>query len=153
MNLEGTSAVVTGGASGLGEGAARALTAAGAHVVVIDMNPERGRPLADEIGVTYVEADVCDEELVQAAVDAASERGPLRSVVNAAGIGRAGRIIDRDNDPMPMAPFEKVVRVNLFGTFNVLRLAAAAMAKTEPYNDDGARGSAVNFTSIAAFDG
>jgi NAD(P)-dependent dehydrogenase (short-subunit alcohol dehydrogenase family) len=153
MDPKNTSAIVTGGASGLGEGTARALTAAGAHVVCIDLDAERGEALAKEIGYTYIHGDVAEDDVVERAIAAATEQAPLRSVVNAAGIGRSGRIISRENEPMPRGPFEKVLRVNLIGTFNVCRLAAAAMARTEPYNDDGARGSIVNFASVAAFEG
>jgi NAD(P)-dependent dehydrogenase (short-subunit alcohol dehydrogenase family) len=100
-----------------------------------------------------VKCDVASEEDGHAAVSAASEMGPLRALVNSAGLGRAGRTVDRNNDPMPQNDFEFVIRINLLGTFNMLRLAAAAMAKTEPLDDDGQRGAIVNMASVAAFDG
>ena len=114
---------------------------------------EKGEAVAKELGGLYVKADVADEEQVQAAVDAAMEMGPLRALVNGAGIGSAGRTVDRNGDPMPLAQFEFVVRVNLIGTFNCTRLGAAAMAKTDPVDEDGQRGAIVNMASVAAFDG
>ncbi len=153
MDLIGASAVVTGGASGLGEASARKLAALGARCVIVDLQEDKGEEVAKEIGGLYAKADVADEEQVQAAVDAASEMGPLRALVNGAGIGSAGRTVDRNGDPMPLAQFEFVVRVNLIGTFNCTRLAAAAMAKTDPVDADGQRGAIVNMASVAAFDG
>ena len=153
MDLTGASAVVTGGASGLGEASARKLAALGARCVIVDLQEDKGEEVAKEIGGLYAKADVADEEQVQAAVDAASEMGPLRALVNGAGIGSAGRTVDRNGDPMPLAQFEFVVRVNLIGTFNCTRLAAAAMAKTDPVDADGQRGAIVNMASVAAFDG
>jgi NAD(P)-dependent dehydrogenase (short-subunit alcohol dehydrogenase family) len=100
-----------------------------------------------------VKADVADPEQVQVAVDAASEMGPLRALVNGAGIGSAGRTVDRNGEPFDLKTFEFVVRVNLIGSFNCLRLAAAAMAKTDPVDADGQRGAIVNMASVAAFDG
>ena len=153
MDVSGASAVVTGGASGIGEASARKLAALGAHCVIVDLQEDKGEEVAKEIGGLYAKADVADEEQVQAAVDAASEMGPLRALVNGAGIGSAGRTVDRNGDPMPLAQFEFVVRVNLIGTFNCTRLAAAAMAKTDPVDADGQRGAIVNMASVAAFDG
>lgn len=153
MQLQGTSALVTGGASGLGEATARRLAASGAHVVVLDLHDARGAAVASELGGTYVRADVTDAEAVQAAVDAAAAAGPLRAVVNCAGIGSAGRTIDRNGVPHDLAMFEKVVRINLIGTFNVIRLAAAAMAKTDPVDDLGTRGAIVNTSSVAGIEG
>jgi NAD(P)-dependent dehydrogenase (short-subunit alcohol dehydrogenase family) len=153
MNVSGASAIVTGGASGIGEGSARQLAALGAHVVIADLQEERGAEVASEIGGLYVKCDVSSEGDGAAAVAAASELGPLRALVNSAGLGRAGRTVDRNNDPMPQATFEFVIKVNLLGTFNMLRLAAAAMAKTDPLDTDGARGAIVNMASVAAFDG
>ena len=100
-----------------------------------------------------MKCDVSSEDDGAAAVAAASEMGPLRALVNSAGLGRAGRTVDRNNDPMPQTDFEFVIRINLLGTFNMLRLSAAAMAKTEPLDDDGQRGAIVNMASVAAFDG
>ncbi|MGY1838263.1 MULTISPECIES: SDR family NAD(P)-dependent oxidoreductase [unclassified Modestobacter] len=148
-------AVVTGGASGLGEATVRALTAAGAAVTVLDLQEERGAALADELGgsTRFVRADVTDEASVQAAIEVATGAGrPLRIAVNCAGIGYAARLLNRDGVPHPLDAFARTVTVNLVGTFNVLRLAAAAMAQTEP-GEDGERGVVVNTASIAAYDG
>ena len=153
VNLQGASAIVTGGASGIGEASARQLAALGAHVVIADLNEERGQQVASEIGGIFVKCDVSSEEDGAAAVAAASEMGPLRVLVNSAGLGRAGRTVDRNNDPMPQAHFDFVIKINLLGTFNMLRQAAAAMAKTEPLDADGQRGVIVNMASAAAFDG
>jgi NAD(P)-dependent dehydrogenase (short-subunit alcohol dehydrogenase family) len=153
MDLKGASAIVTGGASGLGEACARQIAALGAHVVIADRQEERGKAVADEIGGLFVSCDVSSEEDGAAVVAAAVELGPLRALVNSAGVGRAGRTIDRSNDPLPQGAFEFVVRVNLLGTFNMLRQAAAAMARTEPLDADGSRGAIVNLASVAAFDG
>jgi NAD(P)-dependent dehydrogenase (short-subunit alcohol dehydrogenase family) len=109
--------------------------------------------VADEIGGLFVSCDVSSEEDGAAVVAAASGLGPLRALVNSAGVGRAGRTVDRGNDPLPQSAFDFVIRVNLLGTFNMLRLAAAAMARTEPLDADGARGAIVNLASVAAFDG
>jgi NAD(P)-dependent dehydrogenase (short-subunit alcohol dehydrogenase family) len=145
---EGIGALVAGGASGLGEATARELAARGARVTIADLNEERGAALASELGGRFVEADVTDEAQVQAAVEAAGE---LRLAVSCAGIGLAERTVKRDG-PAALAPFETVVRVNLIGTFNVLRLSAAAMAASQP-NPEGERGVVVMTASIAAFDG
>jgi NAD(P)-dependent dehydrogenase (short-subunit alcohol dehydrogenase family) len=153
LSLRGASAIVTGGASGIGEACARQLAAAGAWVVVADRQEERGRVVASEIGGRFVACDVTSEEQVASVVGVAGELGPLRALVNSAGIGRAGRTIDRENNPLNQSDFEFVVKVNLLGSFNVLRQAAAAMATTEPADADGARGSIVNIASVAAFDG
>jgi NAD(P)-dependent dehydrogenase (short-subunit alcohol dehydrogenase family) len=153
MKLEGASAIVTGGASGIGEACARQLAALGARVVVADLKDEPGSELASSLGGLFVHCDVTSEDDGQAAVEAASELGPLRVLVNSAGLGWAARTIDRNNDPMPMHQFEFVIRVNLLGSFNMLRLAAATMARTEPVDADGGRGAIVNMASAAAFDG
>ena len=153
MDLTGASAVVTGGASGIGEASARKLAALGAQVVIVDLNEEKGTAVAKELGGLFAKADVADEDQVQAAVDAAMEMAPLRALVNGAGLGSAGRTVDRNGDPMPLKQFEFVIRVNLIGTFNCIRLAAAAMAKTNPVDADGQRGAIVNMASVAAFDG
>ena len=148
MRLDDISALVAGGASGLGEATARELAARGARVTVADLNEERGAALAGELGGTFVKADVTDEAQVAAAVERA---GALRLAVSCAGIGWAERTVKKDG-PAALEPFETVVRVNLIGTFNVLRLAAAAMAGNEP-DDGGERGVVVMTASIAAFDG
>ena len=148
MELNGIGALVAGGASGLGEATARELAARGARVTVADLNEERGAGLADEIGGAFAAADVTDESQVQAAVE--SVEG-LRLAVSCAGIGWAERTVKKDG-PATLQPFETVVRVNLIGTFNVLRLAANAMAAGEP-DAEGERGAVVMTASIAAFDG
>jgi NAD(P)-dependent dehydrogenase (short-subunit alcohol dehydrogenase family) len=153
LNLQGASAIVTGGASGIGEASARQLAELGARVVIADLNEERGQQIASEIGGMFVKCDVSSEEDGAAAVAAASEMGPLRVLVNSAGLGRAARTVDRNNEPMPQAHFDFVIKINLLGTFNMLRQAAAAMAKTEPVDADGQRGVIINMASAAAFDG
>jgi 3-hydroxyacyl-CoA dehydrogenase / 3-hydroxy-2-methylbutyryl-CoA dehydrogenase len=154
MAMDGTGALVAGGASGLGAATARALAEAGASVVVADLNAEKGEALAAELGAaaSFVEADVTDEVAVSAAVEqAASVSGGLRVSVCCAGIGWAERVAHRDG-PHNLELFINVVKVNLIGTFNVLRLAAAAMSENEP-DVEGERGVCVNTASIAAFDG
>ena len=154
MELNGTAAVVSGGASGLGEATARMLAAAGATVVIADLNENRGKQVADEIGGLFARTDVADEASVQAAVDAATATGsPLRVAVSCAGIGWAARTVARDGTPHDLASYQKVISVNLIGTFNVMRLAAAAMAKTEPADADGQRGVVINTASIAGIEG
>jgi NAD(P)-dependent dehydrogenase (short-subunit alcohol dehydrogenase family) len=148
MELNGIGALVAGGASGLGEATARELAARGARVTVADLNEERGAALAAEIGGAFAAADVTDEAQVQAAVE--SVEG-LRLAVSCAGVGWAERTVKKDG-PAALQPFETVVRVNLIGTFNVLRLSAAAMAAGEP-DAEGERGAVVMTASIAAFDG
>jgi NAD(P)-dependent dehydrogenase (short-subunit alcohol dehydrogenase family) len=148
MDLNGIGAFVAGGASGLGGATARELAARGARVTIADLNDERGAALAEEIGGTFAKADVTDEAQVHAAVERAGE---LRLAVSCAGIGWAERTVKKDG-PAALEPFEAVVRVNLIGTFNVLRLAAAAMAGNEP-DAAGERGAVVMTASIAAFDG
>ncbi len=152
LDLNGASAIVTGGASGLGYGSAARLAANGAKVLIADLDEEKGNQVATELGGMFVKTDVADEEQMRAAVDAAGEMGPLRAAVNSAGIGHAMRTVNRKGDPFDLGQFEFVVRVNLIGTFNATRLAAAAMSKTEPL-EDNERGSIVNFASVAAFDG
>jgi len=153
MNYSGASAIITGGASGIGEASARQLAAAGAKVVIADLQEDKGAAVAAELGGAFVKCDVSSEEDGAKAVSAASEMGPLRALVNSAGLGRAARTIKRDNEPMALHMFEFVIKVNLIGSFNMLRLSASAMAKTDPVSDDGARGAIVNMASVAAFDG
>jgi NAD(P)-dependent dehydrogenase (short-subunit alcohol dehydrogenase family) len=148
MDLNGIGALVAGGASGLGEATARELAARGAHVTVADLNEERGQALAAEIGGQFAAADVTDEEQVRAAVESVDG---LRLAVSCAGIGWAERTVKKDG-PAALQPFETVVRVNLIGTFNVLRMSAAAMAAGEP-DAAGERGAVVMTASIAAYDG
>ena len=153
MKIAGSVALVTGGASGLGEATVRQLVGQGAQVVIVDLNEERGQALAGELGeaATFARADVSNPDEVQAAVDQATSIGTLRAAINCAGIGIGMRTIGRDGTPHDFGAFQKVVTVNLFGTFNILRLAASAMASNEP--EDGERGVVVNTASVAAFDG
>ncbi len=153
INLEGSSSVITGGASGIGEASARQLAALGSRVVIADLNEEKGAAVAKELGGLFVKCDVTSEEDGAAAVAAASEMGPLRALVNSAGIGMAARTVDRNNDPMAQSTFDLVIRINLLGSFNMLRQSAAAMAKNDPLDSDGQRGAIVNMASVAAFDG
>ena len=153
IDLNGSSSLVTGGASGIGEASARQLASAGSRVVIADLNEERGQAVASELGGLFVRCDVTSVEDADTAVAAASEMGPLRALVNSAGLGHPGRTINRDNEPMELKHFEFIIRVNLIGSFNVLSRAAGAMAKTEPLDDDGQRGAVVNMASVAAFDG
>ena len=150
MRIDGSSAVVTGGASGLGLATATELAGAGAQVVIADLPSSLGGERAAELGATFAPVDVTDEVAVQAAIDAARGLAPLRIVVNCAGIGTPGRVLGKQG-VLPLEQFEKVVRVNLIGTFNVIRLAASAMVDSEPV--DGERGVIVNTASVAAFDG
>ncbi len=152
MKIEGASAIVTGGASGLGAATARLLAERGMRVVVVDLNDQLGNAIASETGGVFCKADVADEAQVQAAFDAASAMAPLRVLVNCAGLGNAARTVDRKGVPFELKSFEFVIRVNLIGTFNCLRLAAAAMSKTEPLAE-GERGCIINTASVAAFDG
>jgi 3-hydroxyacyl-CoA dehydrogenase/3-hydroxy-2-methylbutyryl-CoA dehydrogenase len=152
MEIQGAGALVAGGASGLGAATARALAEAGANVVVADLNAEKGAALAAEIGAGFVEADVTDPDAVGGAVErAACAPGGLRVSVCCAGIGWAERVAHKGG-PHNLEYFSNVVKVNLIGSFNVLRLAAASMSQNEP-DAEGERGVCVNTASIAAFDG
>jgi 3-hydroxyacyl-CoA dehydrogenase / 3-hydroxy-2-methylbutyryl-CoA dehydrogenase len=154
MHIGGSAALIGGGASGLGAATASRLHGHGAHVVIVDQNEEKGSALAAELGerATFVAADVTDPDAVQAAVNVAREQPvPLRIAVSCAGIGWAGRVVGRKG-VHELQPFETVIRVNLIGTFNVMRLAAAVMVENEP-TEAGERGVCVNTASIAAFDG
>jgi len=153
MNLQGSSSIVTGGASGIGEASARQLAAAGSKVVIADLNIEKGHAVAEELGGVFVKCDVSSIDDADAAIEAAGKLGPLRALVNSAGLGWAGRTVDRAGTPFDLERFEFVIKVNLIGTFNMLSRAAAAMAKTEPLDADGSRGAIVNMASVAAFDG
>ncbi len=153
MNLTDSSAIITGGGSGLGEACARRLAGLGAKCVIVDLNEAAGQAVAADINGQFIKADVSNAEQVQTAVDAAVAMAPLRALVNAAGIGSAGRTVNRDGDAFPLDKFEMVLKVNLIGTFNCIRLAAAAMSKSDPVNDEGQRGAIVNMASVAAFDG
>jgi NAD(P)-dependent dehydrogenase (short-subunit alcohol dehydrogenase family) len=155
MDIKGKVAIVTGGASGLGEATVRRYVAHGAQVAIFDMNETRGRALVDELGdaVIYQQVNVVDEEQVAAAVAATVEKfGAVHICNNFAGIGDAAKTVSR-GEPIELARFRKVIDVNLVGTFNVLRLAAAQMAKQDPVTDDGGRGVIINTASVAAFEG
>jgi NAD(P)-dependent dehydrogenase (short-subunit alcohol dehydrogenase family) len=155
MQLKNSSAIVSGGAGGLGEATVRQLTQAGMSVIIADLDAARGESLAEELGagVRFVQTDLTGEESTQAAVEAAQEMAPLRVSVSAHGAGSAtGRVVGRDGAPMPLEVWSRTIEVYLTGTFNLLRLAAAAMATSEPL-DDGARGVVINTASIAAYEG
>jgi NAD(P)-dependent dehydrogenase (short-subunit alcohol dehydrogenase family) len=153
MNLDGITALVTGGASGLGLASARRLLREGGNVVMMDLPSSRGKDRADELGgkTVFAAGDVTSADDVSAAVAAAEELGPLRALVHCAGIGNPVRLVDRHGNPGSLEEYTRVVTVNLVGTFNVLRLAAASMAKNEEI--DGERGVCVLTASIAAFEG
>ena len=154
MELAGQTFLITGGASGLGAGTARRLAAAGANVLVADLNAAAGEALAKSLGhqAEFISTDVTSEPSAQAAIDAAIQRfGALHGLVNCAGILGAARIVSREG-PHDLSLFRKVIEVNLIGTFNMLRLAAAAMSKNEP-NEEGERGVIINTASVAALEG
>jgi len=155
VDITNCSAIVTGGASGIGAASARLLTERGAKVVIADMQEDKGQALAAELGGAFCRTDVTDPDSVIAAVETAKEMGPLRALVNSAGIGWASRTIGRDgqySSAHDLNAYRKVIEINLIGSFNCIRLAATAMSQTEPleYNE---RGAIVNITSVAAFDG
>jgi 3-hydroxyacyl-CoA dehydrogenase / 3-hydroxy-2-methylbutyryl-CoA dehydrogenase len=154
MQIAGSSALVTGGASGLGGATARRLAQAGAAVVIADLNKEAGTTLANELGTKaqFVETNVTSEESMQQAIEAAaSQPGGLRILVNCAGIGIAERVLGKQG-PHPLDLFNKVIQINLIGVFNALRLGAAAMSQNEP-NEEGERGLIVSTASVAAYEG
>ena len=156
MDVSGVSAIVTGGAGGLGEATVRRLADAGTAVVIADLNDERGAELAADLGdrVRYVRTDVLDDDSVQGAIAAAQELAPLGIVVNAHGgtPGPPSRVVNRDGGPAPLDGFTWYLNLYLTGTYNMLRLGAAAMAANEP-DGNGSRGVVVNTASIAAFEG
>ncbi|MEZ2390372.1 SDR family NAD(P)-dependent oxidoreductase [bacterium RCC_150] len=162
MDIKGAVALISGGASGLGAATARRLLDAGASVVLLDLSSSAGESFAAELNASgasgkavYFPADVTDEEQVQAAVDAAVALGPLRIVVNCAGVATPGKVLGKEG-VLPLENFTRVINVNLVGTFNVIRLAAAAMVRNEPvYTELGGeeRGVIINTASVAAFDG
>ncbi|WP_026917622.1 SDR family NAD(P)-dependent oxidoreductase [Gordonia shandongensis] len=155
MDINGASAIVTGGASGIGAATARRLAAQGAKVVIADLKAEDGEALAKEIGGAFVTVDVTDTAQIEAAITKAVELGPLKAVVNSAGIGWAQRTIGRDGEfasAHNLDLYKKVIAINLIGTFDTVRLAATAMSRNEP-NENGERGAIVNLASVAAFDG
>lgn len=151
MDIAGTSALVTGGASGLGLATARRLAAAGAAVTIVDLETSAGADAAADLGGTFAPADVTDGVQVAAAVEKAAAAGPLRVVVNCAGIAPPAKVLDRDGNPSPLDAFERIIRINLVGTYNVIAQASAVMARTDA--DGTARGVIVNTASVAAFDG
>jgi NAD(P)-dependent dehydrogenase (short-subunit alcohol dehydrogenase family) len=155
MDITGSAALVTGAASGIGAAVARQLAAAGAKVVVADLQADKGEALAKEIDGAFVQVDVTDTEQIKAAVKRAAELGPLRILVNSAGIGWAQRTIGKDGEfdsAHDLDAFKKVIAINLIGTFDAVRLAATEMGKLEP-TESGERGAIVNLASVAAFDG
>ena len=155
MDIDGTSALVTGAASGIGAAVARLLASRGARVVVADLQEDKGSALAEEIGGAFVKVDVTRTEDIVAAVEKAESLGTFRVLVNSAGIAWAQRTVGRDGEfgsAHDLAAFSKVVAINLIGTFDCIRLAATAMGRTEAL-EDGSRGAIVNLASVAAFDG
>lgn len=151
MKVENSAVLVTGGASGLGLATARALAKAGAAVTILDLPTSNGAEVAEQLGGRFVAGDVREEDGVIVALDAAEATGPLRAVVHCAGSGHTLRILDKAGEPAPLEHYVKVININLVGSFNVLRLAAARMARTEPV--DGERGVVVMTASVAAFEG
>ncbi|RKT35622.1 NAD(P)-dependent dehydrogenase (short-subunit alcohol dehydrogenase family) [Microbacterium sp. AG1240] len=152
MNIDGSAALVTGGASGLGLATARRLAASGARVTLVDLPTSPGAAVAADLGARFVPADVTDPEQIAAAVAFAAEAGPLRVVVNCAGIAPPAKVLDRDGTPTPLELFERVLRVNLVGTYNVIAQASAVMSRNAP-DAAGDRGVIVTTASVAAFDG
>ncbi|WP_194420731.1 SDR family NAD(P)-dependent oxidoreductase [Microbacterium abyssi] len=153
MQIQGSGALITGGASGLGLATARALAAAGAHVTLLDLPSSAGAEMAAELGGAFAPGDVTSAEDAASAVAAANEHVPLRIVVNCAGIAPPAKVIDRDGNPAVLADFERIVRINLVGTFNLTSQAAAVIAKNDPAAGSTDRGVIVNTASVAAFDG
>jgi len=156
MEINGISAIVTGGASGIGEACSRLLAAGGAKVVIADLNDDKGNALATEIGGAFAHVDVCNSDDIKAAIAMAEEMGPIRALVNSAGIGAASRTIGKDgsyDSAFNLDYWRKIIDVNLTGTFDCIRLVATAMSRTEPVSADGERGAIVNMASTAAFDG
>jgi NAD(P)-dependent dehydrogenase (short-subunit alcohol dehydrogenase family) len=154
MDVSGMAAVVTGGASGLGRATAAKLAEAGARVALLDRNLELAQETAGAIGGLAVECDVTSAESAEAAFGTAAEaHGAARVCINCAGIGGSVRIVDRQHQPMDLEHYRKIIEVNLIGTFNTLRLAAAAMSALDPINEDGLRGAIVNTASVAGYEG
>lgn len=155
MDINGASAIVTGGASGIGAATARLLAAKGAKVVIADLQADKGEALAKEIGGAFCKVGVTKTEDIMNAIEMAKDMGPLRVLVNSAGIGWAQRTVGKDgsyDSAASLDAYKKVIAINLVGTFDCIRLAATAMSTTEPLND-GERGAIVNIASVAAFDG
>ncbi len=154
MELNNCSAIVTGGASGLGEATVRSLLAKGVHVTIFDLKQDQAEKLATELGdkASFSVGDVTKEADVLAAIEVAKSKAPFRIAINCAGIGWAQRTVDKAGNPHSLDAFETIIRVNLIGTFNVLRLAASEISKSEPMENDE-RGVIVNTASVAAYDG
>ncbi|MBL7496389.1 SDR family NAD(P)-dependent oxidoreductase [Frankia sp. CNm7] len=156
MDIRDSVAIVTGGASGLGAAVARLLAARGARVVVADRDDAKGAAVAEEVGGVFAHVDVTSTEAIIAATEVAKGLGPVRALVNCAGIGWAGRTIGRDgtyDSAHSLDAFRRVIEVNTIGTFDAIRIVATAMAATDPLTADGERGAIVNTASLAAFDG
>jgi len=156
MDITGASALVTGGASGIGAAVARALASKGATVVVADLNEEKGTEIAEEIGGAFVKVDVTSTEDLTAAVDKAEELAPLRVLVNSAGVGWAQRTVGKDGtyeSAADLDAYKRVIAINLVGTFDAIRLAGTAISRHEMLDESGERGAIVNLASVAAFDG
>ncbi len=152
LDIQGIGAVVTGGASGLGEATARHLASAGAAVTIIDLDQERGETVAAEIGGRFASVDVTSADAVATALaEADAAHGPTRVLVNCAGIAPPGKAVDRDGAPLPLAAFAKIIEVNLIGTFNTTSQMAARLHAAEPLGEE--RGVIINTASVAAFDG
>ncbi len=155
MDITGASAIVTGGASGIGAATARMLAERGAKVVIADLQKDKGNQLADEIGGAFCKVDVTNTDDIVEAVEMAKSMGPVRVLVNSAGIGWAQRTVGRDatlDSAHDLGAFKRVIDINLVGSFDCIRVAATAMSTTEPL-DHGERGAIVNIASVAAFDG
>ena len=153
MDIEGKGAIVSGGASGLGAATVRRPHAAGANVVIADVNPEKGEPLAEELGIPFVQTDVREEDQVQAAVDKASEaEGGLRIAISCAGTGIPIKVAS-SKGPHPLDAFKVIIDINLIGTFNLMRLAAFSMLSNNEPDAEGERGVCINTASVAAFEG
>src|SRR5258705_9362420 len=154
MELNGTAGIISGGASGGGRAGGPRGRAGGVTAVVAALNEEHGKAVAAETGGVFVKTDVVDEDSVTAAVEAAVATGaPLRTVVSCAGIGWAARTVGRDGTPHDLASYRKVIDINLIGTFNLMRIGAAAIAQTEPADADNLRGVVINTASVAGLEG
>ena len=153
MNIDGAGVVVTGGGSGLGAATATALAESGARLTVLDRNEEAANARAAELGGIAIACDVCDTESTSTALDKAiAAHGPIRAVVHCAGISEPAKIVGRKG-PQPLDQFDRSIQINLIGTYNVLRLAAARMQESDPVGKDGERGVIINTASVAAFEG
>ncbi len=154
MELNGTAAIVTGGASGLGGATATMLAHGGAKVTIFDLNVDLGTAKAQDLGGHFVKVDVTDEAAVQGGIEEAEGlHGKARILVNCAGIGAPAKVVDRNGIPLPLGDFARIINVNLLGTFNVLSKFAARVVDAEPMGPDGERGVIINTASIAAYEG